>query len=170
MLPVFRNTVKPLLSGHPLDLAKSPFNRGCLLKRVDFFSLFRQTSVYYLSSESNGTRRGQCYPILQRYRKSGATHFLDYWWVDYEHHCPSQNQLIIKQQTADSEECEQDRRQPWISMSSKQQCWNNYLRCCFANCSMWVWYNDSASIHCSSLFYPLSSVDSGLTQRMLPTR
>ena len=37
MLPVFRNAVNPLLSGHPLDLAESSLSRGCLLKRVDFF-------------------------------------------------------------------------------------------------------------------------------------
>ena len=54
-------------------------------------SLFRQASLYYLSSESNGARRGQCNHILRRYRKSKANHFLDHWWVDFEHHCPSQN-------------------------------------------------------------------------------
>ena len=57
MLPVFRNTVKPLLSGHPLDLAKSPFNRGCLLKRVDFFP-FSDKPAFTIYPRSQTVREG----------------------------------------------------------------------------------------------------------------
>ena len=48
MLPVFRNTVKPLLSGHPLDLAKSPFNRGCLLKELVSFPFQTNQRLLYI--------------------------------------------------------------------------------------------------------------------------
>ena len=57
MLSVFRNTVKPLLSGHPLDLAKSPFNRGCLLKRVDFFP-FSDKPAFTIYPRSQTVREG----------------------------------------------------------------------------------------------------------------
>ena len=57
MLPVFRNTVNLPLSGHPLDLAKSPINRGCLLKRVDFFR-FSDKPAFATYPRSHTVREG----------------------------------------------------------------------------------------------------------------
>ena len=57
MLPVFRNTVNPLLSGPPLDLAKSPLNRGCLLKRVDFFP-FSDKPAFATHPQNKTVREG----------------------------------------------------------------------------------------------------------------
>ena len=58
MLPVFRNTVNPLLSGHPLEPAKSPINRGCLLKRVDFFP-FSDKPAFATYPRSQTVREGK---------------------------------------------------------------------------------------------------------------
>ena len=56
-LPFFRNTVKPLQSGHRLDFAKSPLSRGCLLKRFDFFP-FSDKPAFAAHPQNKTVREG----------------------------------------------------------------------------------------------------------------